>query len=707
MLTLRKVLLYDKIYFFILLLSLLYASINIVLIPKVSLYEEGDMTIEGEIKDYIINGSKLTLTIQAKEKIITYYYFENEDEKKLFSDDYSLGDYIILTGTLIKPTQNYNFNLFNYKTYLENKNIYFTMSVESFSIIESNSNLLVGLKNSIYKRIAKISYGKEYVSAFVLGKTTYIESIYKESFRKNGISHLFAISGMHISFFSLFLLFILKKIGIEENKKYIIIILFLSIYAFIANFSPSILRATLFFLFLSINKIFFFHIKTFNIVILTFSLLTFVNPLYLFDTGFQYSFIISFFLVRFSFILNKSKNYFITAFLVSFISFMASIPLTIFNFYQLNFLSPFINILLVPFVSLLVFPMALLTLIFPFLSFFFNILIIVLETLSLYFANFTFITFVFAKPPLIIVVLYYLLIYLFFLFFKKRWLTVMLLVFLLHANIAHFNKYPYLISLYVGQGDSTLISYENSKCNILIDTGGIQSYNREDWEKSTNTYSLAKQTLIPVLQSHGISHLDYLIITHGDYDHIGEAIDLVENFKVKKVIFNFNEINSNEEKLIEKLKVLNINYIIYNFINLNIENVKIVNFKEYGNENDNSLITFFNINDYKLLFPGDISKEVELDLIKYYPNLSLDILKLSHHGSNSSSAELFLKQTNPEYAIISAGVNNKFNHPSTEVLNILNDQEIKSLSTINNGSIKIIFKSQIEIYTVLKETQQL
>ena len=108
---------------------------------------------------------------------------------------------------------------------------------------------------------------------------------------------------------------------------------------------------------------------------------------------------------------------------------------------------------------------------------------------------------------------------------------------ILHSNSSYINFTDNLTVLDVGQGDSSLLSYSHNRLNVLIDTGGVISYNKEKWNKKKSEYSISKSITIPYMKSKGIKKLDYLILTHGDYDHMGEAINLVNNFKVEKVIF--------------------------------------------------------------------------------------------------------------------------------------------------------------------------
>ena len=141
---------------------------------------------------------------------------------------------------------------------------------------------------------------------------------------------------------------------------------------------------------------------------------------------------------------------------------------------------------------------------------------------------------------------------------------------------------------------------------------------------------------------------------------MGEAINLVNNFKVEKVIFNCGEFNELELDLIQVLDKKKIPY--YSCIKkLNIDDNKLyfLNNKNYGNENDNSSVIYTELNNHKFLFMGDAGVEEEEDLIKKYNLQDIDVLKVGHHGSKTSSGEEFIESIKPKYSIISVGKNNR------------------------------------------------
>ena len=179
---------------------------------------------------------------------------------------------------------------------------------------------------------------------------------------------------------------------------------------------------------------------------------------------------------------------------------------------------------------------------------------------------------------------------------------------------------------------------------------------------------------------------------HGDYDHMGEAINLVNNFKVEKVIFNCGPYSNLEKELIKILKRKEIKY--YSCIKeLNIDKNKLyfLQTKEYDNENDNSNVLYFQYKKYKFLFMGDASSTTEKEILNKYNLPDIDVLKVGHHGSKTSSSKDFTDEIKPKYSIISVGNNNRYGHPNKEALENL--KESKIYRTDLDGSIMFKIKN--------------
>ena len=178
---------------------------------------------------------------------------------------------------------------------------------------------------------------------------------------------------------------------------------------------------------------------------------------------------------------------------------------------------------------------------------------------------------------------------------------------------------------------------------------------------------------------------------------MGEAINLVNNFKVEKVIFNCGEFNDLEQELIKVLNKKKIpSYSCIKELNIDDNKLYFLNNGDYGNENDNSSVIYTELNNYKFLFIGDAGVEVEQDLIEKYNFKDIDVLKVGHHGSKTSSSKEFIDSINPTYSIISVGKNNRYGHPNDSVLDNLElskiyrtDQDGSIMFKIKNNKLKI------------------
>ena len=672
-LKLRIILLCDYLYYILLFITCIFLLININ--KKIDVPILTNNSYELIINDYKINDKTITIYF---DNIIGKYYVDNNEKVKEFKDNYSFGDKIYIEGEISVPNNNTIPNNFNYKDYLYHKYIYYIIKIDKIKIISKNDNIFLNIKNSIYKRIDTIKYN-DYLYAFILGKSYYIDSEVLNNYKINGITHLFALSGLHVSMFSSIILFILKKIKLNEKLSYFITSLFLIFFAFIASFTPSIIRSVLFFILSSINNVYYLYIKPKYLLYIVFSILIFINPFYIYDTGFILSFCISFFILLFN-EKNKINNNLLSILVISILSTLSSLPIIINMSYEINILGFINNLFFIPYVTYIVFPLSIIVVFISKLSFILNFLIIIMEYVSKVSSNIFNIKLIFPKMSLFLIIIYYVLLIL---IVKKINLKKIFIIYLSFLYFRYnFDKNNYVYFIDVGQGDSALIVTKNNK-SILIDTGG----------KVGSNYSLMKSNVIPFFKSIGIRKLDYLFITHGDYDHAGYGIDLVNNFNVKNKFTNKGKYNSLEKKL--NIKSFNNSYI-------KIDNVEIysLNSKLYNNENSDSLVLLVIIDNYKLLFKGDASINTEKDIMNNYDIGDVFILKVGHHGSKTSSSEEFINSVNPKYSIISVGKNNKFGHPNKEVLDNLSNSKI--YRTDIDGSIMFKIKKdklRIETYS--------
>ena len=664
MLKLRKILLHDNLYIiisiFVIVLSLLRLNYK-----TNSKYSINTKSIEGVITNITKNTDNITIELKAKEKILINYYLKSNEKLIL-----SIGDKIKVIGIVNIPTNNTNRYLFNYKKYLERKKIYIIFKANKIIILNKNKNIYYKIKQLIINRLSN-----NYLKTFIIGDKSNISNEIIRSYQENGISHLFAISGMHISLLAEIMNRILKKIKMIEENRFKITTLVLLIYLILVGLSPSILRGVLFYIFFSINKIYYFYIKPINLYLVIVSISLIINPNFIFDIAFQYSYLISISLILKSNYL-KSNNYIISLLKTSIISFIVSIPITLYNYYQLNLLSIIYNLFYVPLISIIIFPFTLIVFIFKPLLPIYEFLIMLLEKTSLFLSNINILKLYFVRLPVFVYFIYLLVILLYIIRNKKIYLIILFFILTIHLITPYIHNHNYVYYLDVGQGDSTFIRI--NKNNIIIDTGGNND--------------LFYNTIYPSIKSNFANKIDYLILTHGDYDHMGEAINIVKKIKVKNVIFNCGEFNELEQELIKVLDKDKIPY--YTCIKeLNIDNNKLYFLQTniYDNENDNSNVIYTKIDGYKFMFMGDAGIEKENDILTKYNISNIDVLKVGHHGSKTSSSKKFINEMNPKYSIISVGKNNRYGHPNKEVINNLNNSII--YRTDEDGSIMFKIKN--------------
>lgn len=233
--------------------------------------------------------------------------------------------------------------------------------------------------------------------------------------------------------------------------------------------------------------------------------------------------------------------------------------------------------------------------------------------------------------------------------FKWKYMILFLIPFL----EVFCNPFFQVYTLNIGQGDCSVIVEPFYKSVVMIDCG--QSLYRDNVER----------IIFPFLENKNIHTIDTLILTHDDFDHSGGYDRLKEKVKIKQVI------KDSKDKV-------NVEYPFYLLLQERISK----------DENDSSIISYFTYDHLNYLFMGDASKEIEKQLMDTY-DLKADVIKVGHHGSNTSSDAAFLDSLDCRIALISAGYKNKYDHPSTETLKTLDHLHIHTFCTSTNGSIAI------------------
>lgn len=589
---------------------------------------------------------------------------------KVLADDfkYKPGDLIKCNLEIIEINEKSYEADFNYSNYLKSegikhlvkfKNDEYIKSDMSFGIIKYNINNY--FKNSLSNNTYK------YVEAIVLADNN-LEDDLKEGYSILGISHILAISGLHIMLLFKLLSFILFKVFKIYKRSVSIIII--SIYVFIIDFPKACLRALLFLILKNLNNYGSIKYTSLDILSISFIIMLFINPYNIYSSGFILSYLVSFILIFLNEII-KVKNKLFKMYLDSIIIYFLTLPIIIsFN----NCISIF-SIIFSPILSLVVtviiIPLSYISAAFP-----------VLDLLICHVFNFIneYILGITANALIINIesfdifryVIYYCLFILLLISIIKnkkiiKWLSIFIFYLLLLINLKSITPYHKITFIDVGQGDSTLIELAYNKGNVLID-----AYNSLDYLKSS-----------------GISKIDYLVLTHSDNDHIRDALDIIKFYNIKNILYSiyddgFSEFEGVGIKFNNDFYIGNVKFDVLAPIN------------SYLDANSNSIVIKLVLNNFSFLFTGDMTVKEEKDIIKQNKYiLDSDVLKVGHHGSKTSTSDEFLNYVSPNYSIVSVAKNNFYGLPDDSIIDKLNNVSIV-YQTKDNGNIVIkIFKNKM------------
>jgi competence protein ComEC len=242
----------------------------------------------------------------------------------------------------------------------------------------------------------------------------------------------------------------------------------------------------------------------------------------------------------------------------------------------------------------------------------------------------------------------------------------------------------------VGQGDAILL--QDRQQSVLIDTGGRISFQKEAWQEGHKT-SNAERTLIPYLRAQGIGQLDLLVLTHADADHVGDLLALAKAIRIKEIWLTQGMLT--DQSFRKKLSQVNAKITsvqpgdVYGIMNSHLTVLEPAKTTDGGNQD--SIVLYGDFYQKSFLFTGDMEADGEQSLIQSYPNIDVDVLKVGHHGSDTSTSQALISKIRPEIALISVGQDNRYGHPTASTLKTLQEAGAKIYRTDQNGAIKLTY----------------
>ncbi|MEQ8524360.1 DNA internalization-related competence protein ComEC/Rec2 [Gracilimonas sp.] len=621
----------------------------------------------------------------------------------------TLGDRVKFTGTIIPISEKRNPHDFDYQAYLRSQGFSAQIKLNSSFTITPNKNLSewVWWRERALELVDKNfdDQTAPIAKALLVGYKQDLDWESKTAFARAGLSHIMAVSGLHVGFiiapfWIIIPYFWTKKHGSKIGL--ILLILILLGYAGITGFSPSVMRASVMAGFLTYGKLFHKVNDSINLTAAAAIVLLVINPSQLFDIGFQLSFSAVLIILLILPVIQNLLPYWVRirwygkplmVIIVSLVVQFGLYPLQVYYFGEISLVSPIANALFVPFLGVVV-PLSLIAL---FLTVFIPIAGFVLNYPSYIFLEWmsSFVniaagwdwawTTASLNSSLIFIL------WLFLILGISAWQTAALrwklvagflatacLMFSLNTANRLLPAKLRVTFFDVGQGDAALLQTPNNK-NILIDAGV--------WSPG---YNSGRSVILPHLKASGIKHLDAVILSHPHADHIGGILDLIDNISIGIIYNSGYEYDSNLYQsylsLAEEKSIPIKSLVSGDTLGLDPSMLFLILGPDgniYNSDpNEHSLIVNVIYGESEFLFTGDAGEDQEERLVHAYQNLlDTDLLKVGHHGSRTSSGTTFLNSVTPEIAVVSLAERNRFRHPHREALARLHRTDAQMLFT--------------------------
>lgn len=644
---------------------------------------------------YKIDGQKLRgFTRNANgDKLYTVYTFHSEDEKRRFSEVSLSGMTFLVEGELTEPASPAHVYAFHMVDYLQSKGAIGIYEVTSWKWIDSKRSIVTTLAHYRFQlkqhieRTFPSSIAAE-AQALLIGLQENVDEDLQKAYQTLGITHIFAISGLHIALVAWIFVEGLLRLQIRRELATIVLLVILPVYGVLAGGAPSVWRAVSVVELVFIVRYFRIRLALNDALAISFILFVMLEPGVVYQVGFQLSYLATFSLIYSSKILGYAKSWWLKSFLVTFVCQLLVYPLLLWHFYEISISSLVANIVFVPLFSFIILPLNILFLLLTFLSqsiadFFFNFyepIRLSLTNCILFLQSIPFQMWSPGRPEAWCIILAYISIFIvYYLIENKRawkWAIAVFIVPIIFMYITPKMDSDLRVTfLNVGQGDCIVVELPYQKAVYVVDTGGLLRFEKERWKETKKTFEIGRQVVVPFLKGRGIRTIDALILTHADADHVEGAEEIIEEIRVREIHVTPQSLakavmddllkaaKQHQVPIKEKMGGVQWGIGKTQFAYLWPTDIT------YEGNND-SLILFLQHGRFRMLLTGDLEQEGELALMRMYGEQlqNVTVLKAGHHGSKTSSSEEFIQVVNPKLTIFSAGLNNRYGHPHQEVI---------------------------------------
>ncbi len=570
---------------------------------------------------------------------------------------------VLIEGNVYKPDAKEIPHVFDYEKYLLAKNITASIYAESITVLNKHHDLRLW-RHNVLSYIGKIYDGEteQFIKALVFGENEFSDEM-NDVLRELNVAHLFALSGMHVGLIVLFLKGILRHLRLREDRVMKLTLIFLIVYAWLTGFRITMMRAILLYTGVFVLKQKHMAFSKLDVTVFTYLLFLLYNPFQLHMIGFQLSFLVVI-VILLSKRLFEEKDMLTRIVGLSVLATAAALPILSASDDALNMGFILANMVFTPFLSCVLLPGTYIVLLAPMLSPVYEGLtdVFLYAVQSLKMMSFS-VPVMLSKPW---VKCMYWLVFLLMMMRIRTCATMFKRMGVLLVVIAMLSSMPRMIIgtrvivFDVNQGDAIFI--ESDACAMLIDTGKDDDYD----------------ALLTFFSKEKISRLHALVLTHDHADHTGETSDLMGQMTVDQVFTNKK--STYPGTVLEEGDVLTCGDLRFLVVHGDMKS---------DNENNNSLVLYGRIGSENWLFASDIEAAAET-LILNKGRLDVDVLKVAHHGSASSTSNAFLQAIDPSYAIVSLGKNNRYGMPDDDVMRRLS-RVARVSRTDEDGSVMVYY----------------
>ena len=665
---------------------------------------------------YKINGSTLRGLMKDDEGRVVYivYTFQSEQEKSAYERMPLARNIFYVEGVIEAPSEPAHKYHFYMGDYLKSKG--------AIGILNVTQLRHIGRENSVLQRIYEQRFLlSEHIhkvfpaslaaeaEALIIGIQDQVDADITRAYQKLGITHLFAISGLHVALISWMFFQGLLRLRVRREFATIVLIVILPIYALLAGGAPSVWRAVSVVEFVMLARYFNWRIPIDAALAISFIVFVLLQPGAVYQVGFQLSYLATVSLIYSGPILAKARTWWMQGFLMTFVCQLLTYPVLLLHFYELSLSSFLANVIFVPLFSFVILPINIVLLLISFIPGpFANYLFALYEPartflteVILFLQSVPYQMWVPGKPSAVWMIVLYVSVFTTLVLLTKGtryWkIAVVILTPALLFQFSHYVQRDATITfINVGQGDCILIELPHRQGVYMIDTGGLLRFQQEAWKERHNVYEIGTQIVVPYLKGKGIASLDTLIISHADADHVEAAEEVLKEMRIKEIhITPQSHVKEAMQDLIAEAKKQHVPIkeqiagvtwqkgdALFRYIWPTDTN--------YEGNND-SLVLMMTYGTFKALFTGDLEEAGEQVLIRQEGTniANVDVLKAGHHGSKTSSSDAFIEHVKPRLTIFMAGKDNRYGHPHAEVVDRLKSRNLSYLTTGEEGTIEV------------------